>query len=122
MTAEIADWIIERYTDQWKADPLLPPLCIALDTALTPASMLTTFLREYGRAIYRAATAPEDFDPIACEAEAIRFSLRALEDERLANLAYAEAVAVRNMARDEPYRSALKLLADEPSWRRYIKS
>ncbi|MEI7827947.1 MAG: hypothetical protein WCI87_09185 [Euryarchaeota archaeon] len=61
---------------------------IVINQAMVPESILTTFLHEYGHALYRYS-ASEVWDPIDSEAEAIRFTLVALDSENLAQLPHS---------------------------------
>ena len=91
---------------------------IVLNKAMLPGSLLSTFLHEYGHALYRVAHS-DVFDPIQSEVFAIRYSLQALETEGLQWLALDEAAAVARMASDEPYASAVAKLRDDPFWQKY---
>lgn len=91
---------------------------IVLNKAMRAESLLTTFLHEYGHALYRSSR-PEPFDRVESEAFAIRHSLQALEAEGQAELAFQEAAAVAQMASAEPYLSAVARLRDEPLWQKY---
>jgi hypothetical protein len=91
---------------------------IVLNKAMRAESLLSTFLHEYGHALYRSAQ-PDPFDPIESEAFAIKHSLQALESGGLSVLAFQEASAVAQMASVEPYRSAVARLCNEPLWQKY---
>jgi hypothetical protein len=93
---------------------------IVLNQAMLPESILTTFLHEYGHALHRYS-ASREWNIVDSEAEAIRFSLAALDVEGLAYLAYREADAVKRMASNEPYKSAIKKLAGDAHWRKYAR-
>lgn len=91
---------------------------IVLNLRMSPESQLQTFFHEYGHTSYNAEHAGH-VDEIGSEAAAIRFALKALSKEGYENLAYREAAADKEMASTEPYRSAVKRLANDPLWRRY---
>ncbi len=91
---------------------------IVINQAMVPESKLTTFLHEYGHSLYRHST-PGEPNETDSEAEAIRFSLAALDAEELGYLAHREAEAVKRMASREPYKSAVKKLTPDPMWRKY---
>jgi hypothetical protein len=91
---------------------------IVLNRKMVPESLLSTFFHEYGHAKY-TVTHRRHPDEIASEAEAVRFSLEALASEGYPNLAYREADNVQHMAKEEPYKSALARLANDPLWRKY---
>jgi hypothetical protein len=93
---------------------------IVINKAMLPESILTTFLHEYGHALYRY-TATGEGNSIDSEAEAIRFSLAALDAEKLAYLAYREAEAVKKMSSQEPYKSAVLKLSKDPMWKKYSR-
>jgi len=91
---------------------------IVINKAMVPESILTTFLHEYGHALYRFSSS-ETWNEIDSEVEAIRFTLVALDAENLMHLAYREARAVKDMSYKEPYKSAVTKLAKYPIWRKY---
>jgi hypothetical protein len=93
---------------------------IVINQAMIPESILTTFLHEYGHALHRYST-PSAWSRVDSEVEAIRFSLATLDSENLSQLAYREADAVKNMASEEPYKSAITKLAENPVWRKYAR-
>lgn len=88
---------------------------IMLNEDLSPENLLSTFLHEYGHARYRAAHL-DQFDEIASETEAIRYSLKALVEEGFPKLAHREALKIQQMAHVEPYKSAVLRLANDPVW------
>lgn len=91
---------------------------IVLNKAMRPESLLSTFLHEYGHALYRVEN-PNAFNHIESEIFAIRHSLQALEAEGCQDLACQEAQTVIQMASAEPYRSAVERLQDDQLWRKY---
>lgn len=91
---------------------------IVLNRNMVPESILTTFTHEYGHAQYRVAH-PNDFQEIGSEIAALKSSLTILPSEGFEYLAHREASAFKEMARDEPYRSAVARLAADPLWRKY---
>jgi len=93
---------------------------IILNRHMVPESLLTTFLHEYGHAAYRISQT-KDWNEIDSEVEAIQFSLNALADEGLDDLAYREAEAIKQMAVQEPYKSAVAKLTHMAIWRKYAR-
>jgi len=93
---------------------------IVLNRMMVPESLLTTFLHEYGHAVYRLSQVT-DWNETDSEVEAIQFSLNALADEGLDDLAYREAEAIKHMAAREPYKSAVAKLTDVTIWRKYAR-
>jgi len=91
---------------------------IILNHHMVPESLLSTFLHEYGHAVYRNSQ-PKDWNEIDSEVEAIRYALKALADHGLDDLAYREAEVIKQMAGQEPYKSAVAKLADLELWRKY---
>jgi hypothetical protein len=91
---------------------------IVINQAMVPESILTTFLHEYGHSLYRYS-APEVWNQIDSEVEAIRFTLVTLDSENLGHLAYREAKAVKDMSSQELYKSAVAKLEKDPIWRKY---
>jgi hypothetical protein len=91
---------------------------IVLNKAMRTESLLTTFLHEYGHALYRVEN-PGNFDSVESEVSAIRHSLKALDAEGLPELARQEAAAVMDMTSSEPYRSAVERLKGDPLWQKY---
>src|SRR5260370_10047423 len=85
---------------------------IVLREGMVPESILTVFFHEYGHLKYHSAH-PADFNHIDSEVAAIRSSLELCAVEGLEELAYREAKAVKTMAVDEPYRSAVERLKDD---------
>jgi hypothetical protein len=93
---------------------------IAIREGMVPESILTTFFHEYGHAKYDLSR-PADFNVIDSEVAAIRNSLELCAVEGLEELAYREATAMKTMAVDEPYRSAVERLKDDALWRKYSR-
>lgn len=91
---------------------------IVLNKTMTPDSILTTFTHEYGHAEYQEAH-PNDSQEIDSEVAAVKSSLTLLPREGFEYLAYKEAKAVKEMSKDEPYRSAVQRLATDPLWIKY---
>ena len=91
---------------------------LVINKAMVPESILTTFLHEYGHALYRYTSSGEG-NPIDSETEAIRFSLAALDAENLGYLAYREAEAAKKMSYQDPYKSAVMRLSKDPMWKKY---
>jgi hypothetical protein len=91
---------------------------IVLREDMTPESLLTTFFHEYGHACYEREH-PGAIDKVDSEVAAIRSSLELCVVEGVEELAYAEAKSVKEIAADEPYRSAVAKLADDELWRKY---
>jgi Zn-dependent peptidase ImmA (M78 family) len=91
---------------------------IVLNKKMVPESSLSTFFHEYGHARYLVTHQLHE-DEIGSETEAIRFSLEALSNEGYINLAYREAENVKEMAKEEPYKSAVARLANDPLWKKY---
>jgi hypothetical protein len=92
---------------------------IVLREGMLPESIVTTFFHEYGHAQYELGHAVVDI--IESEVAAIRSSLELCVVEGIEELAYREAEAVRAMAVDEPYRSAVERLKGDALWRKYSK-
>jgi hypothetical protein len=109
--------------DQPKAGMELPVKAqlIVINQNMVPESILTTFFHEYGHACYRHenANSKGKIDAVSSEAEAIRFSLATLTSEGLDYLGYREAASIKNMAEQEPYKSAVTKLARDPNWRKF---
>lgn len=91
---------------------------IVINRSMVPESILTTFTHEYGHAQYRIVH-PNDFREVDSEIAPIKSSLIILPSEGFEYLAYREASAFKEMAREEPYRSAVQRLAAYPLWRKY---
>ncbi len=91
---------------------------IVLREDMTPESLLTTFFHEYGHACHEREH-PGAIDKVDSEVAAIRSSLELCVVEGVEGLAYAEAKSVKEIAADEPYRSAVAKLADDELWRKY---
>jgi hypothetical protein len=91
---------------------------IIINKNMIPDSILTTFTHEYGHAEYREAH-PNNFQEIDSEVAAVKSSLTILPKEGFVYLAYKEAKAVKEMSKDEPYRSAVQRLANDPLWTKY---
>jgi hypothetical protein len=89
-----------------------------LNMGIVPDSLLTTFFHELGHVKHRQDLGRE-FDPIESEIWAVKFSLEALESHGCVALAYREAEAIKTMASEDPYRSAVELLKNDPVWLRY---
>jgi hypothetical protein len=78
--------------------------------------MLTTFFHELGHAHYRKSH-PTDFNAVDSEAHAIIYSLETLVREGFDLLAQLEASTIKQMAAtDEPYKSAVEMLASTQLW------
>ncbi len=92
---------------------------IVIREGMVPESILTTFFHEYGHAKYESGRSAVDI--IDSEVAAIRSSLELCVVEGLEELAYREAKAVKAMAVDEPYRSAVERLKDDALWRKYSR-
>jgi len=91
---------------------------IVLREDMTPASLLTTFFHEYGHACYEREH-PGAVDKVDSEVAAIRSSLELCVAEGVEELAYSEAKSVKEIAANEPYRSAVEKLADDELWLKY---
>jgi hypothetical protein len=91
---------------------------IVLREDMIPESLLTTFFHEYGHACYEREH-PGATNEVDSEVAAIRSSLRLCVVEGFEELAYREATSVKQIAADEPYRSAVTKLADDELWRKY---
>jgi hypothetical protein len=96
-------------------EQLINATVIVLNKNMTPDSILTTFTHEYGHTEYREAH-PSDFENIGSEVAAVKSSLTLLPREGFEYLAYKEAKAVKEMSKDEPYRSAVQRLSTDPLW------
>jgi hypothetical protein len=93
---------------------------IVINKLMVPDSILTTFTHEYGHAQYRLAHL-NDFNEVDSEVAAVRSSLTILPKEGFDYLAHREAKAVREMAREQPYRGAVERLSADPLWKRYAQ-
>ena len=93
---------------------------IVLNQIMVPKSLLTTFFHEYGHAVYKELHL-ENWNEIDSEAAAIKFSLEALAEEGFHDLARREVKAVQQMSINEPYKSAVKTISNDPNWLRYSK-
>jgi hypothetical protein len=91
---------------------------IVLREDMPPESLLTTFFHEYGHACYEIEH-PGAINEVDSEVAAIRSSLELCVAERVEELAYREAKSIKEIAADEPYRSAVEKLADDKLWRKY---
>jgi hypothetical protein len=91
---------------------------IVLNKKMVPENLLSTFFHEYGHARYLVTHQLHE-DEVGSEREAIRFSLEALTNEGYINLAYREAENVKEMAKEEPYKSAVARLVNDPLWNKY---
>jgi len=91
---------------------------IVLREDMTSESLLTTFFHEYGHACYEREH-PGGIDIVDSEVAAIRSSLELCVVEGVEELAYREAKSVKEIAADEPYRSAVAKLAEDELWRKY---
>ena len=91
---------------------------IVLREDMAPESLLTTFFHEYGHACY-GREHPGATDEVDSEVAAIRSSLELCVAEGVEELAYREAKSVKEIAANEPYRSAVAKLADDELWRKY---
>lgn len=109
-------------TDKPKAGMNIPVHAhlIVLNKKMVPESLLSTFFHEYGHAKY-LVTHQLHPDEIASETEAIRYSLEALANEGFINLAYREAENAKQMAKEEPYKTAVARLANDPLWEKYAR-
>jgi hypothetical protein len=97
------------------------PICahlIVINRIMVPESLLTTFTHEFGHAEYRVAH-PNDWQEVDSEVAAIKSSLTILVKEGFDYLAFREANALKEMTRDEPYRSAIERLAADALWIKY---
>jgi len=92
---------------------------IVLREDMTPESLLTTFFHEYGHACYERVH-PGAFNEVDSEVAAICSSLELCVAEGFEELAYREAKSVKEIAANEPYRSAVAKLADNELWRKYV--
>jgi len=99
-------------------EQLINATVIVLNKNMTLDSVLTTFTHEFGHAEYREAH-PNDFGGIDSEVAAVKSSLTLLPREDLDYLAYKEAKAVKEMSKNEPYRSAVQRLAADLLWIKY---
>lgn len=93
---------------------------IVLRQDMTPESLLTTFFHEYGHACYEREH-PGAVNEVNSEVAAIRSSLELCVAEGCEELAYREAKSVKEIAANEPYRSAVAKLADDELWRKYAR-
>jgi hypothetical protein len=85
---------------------------------MTPENLLTTFFHEYGPACYEREH-PGAIDEVDSEVAAISRSLELSVAEGCEELAYREAKSVKEIAANEPHRSAVAKLADDELWRKY---
>jgi hypothetical protein len=92
---------------------------IVLREDMTPESLLTTFFHEYGHACYEREH-PGAINEVDSEVAAIHSSLELCVAEGSEELAYREAKSVKEIAANEPYRSAVAKLADNELWRKYV--
>jgi hypothetical protein len=93
---------------------------IVLREDMTPENLLTTFFHEYGHACYEREHSGA-LDEVDSEVAAIRSSLRLCVAEGFEELAYREAQLVKEIAVNEPYRSAVAKLADDELWQKYAR-
>jgi hypothetical protein len=98
--------------------PIDSQMLIVINKNMLPESILQTFTHELGHALYRLAH-PNDFQIVDSEVAAVHSSLTILPREGFESLAYREAKAFQEMANDEPYRSALERISNDPLWRKY---
>jgi hypothetical protein len=91
---------------------------IVINRNMVPESILQTFTHEYGHALYWLAH-PDDFNEVDSEVAAVKSSLTILPAEGFGELAYREAKAFKEMAKDDPYRSALERLNIDQLWLKY---
>jgi hypothetical protein len=85
---------------------------------MRPESILTTFLHEFGhvRYLYELKDKPNE---VEAEKHAISFSLEFLDSRGWTKLAQEETAAIEKMADQEPYKSAVDLLANDVNWQKY---
>ncbi len=137
MTFEQVKNITLKYVDIWNATYPASPLWalltdtkagmhfrfngffILVNSAMVPESVLTTFFHEYGHAQYEREHHVGNV--VDSEVAAIRSSLQLSTEEGLEELAFREADAIKQMAANEPYRSAVAKLNDDPLWRKYAR-
>jgi hypothetical protein len=93
---------------------------ILVNAAMVPESIITTFFHEYGHAHYEREHRDSQ-NVVDSEVAAIRSSLELCVAEGLEDLAYREAAAIKNMAHEEPYRTAVQKLVTDPLWRKYAR-
>jgi hypothetical protein len=93
---------------------------ILINKGMMPESILTTFTHEYGHAQYRLAH-QNDFQEVDSEVAAVKSSLTILPKEGFEYLAYREAKAIKEIAKEEPYRGALQRLSTDPVWIKYAQ-
>ncbi len=137
MTFEQAKTVVLKYVGIWNAAYPATPLWaqvapipagmhfrfngffILVNGAMFPESVVTTFFHEYGHAHYEREHGGGNV--VDSEAAAIRSSLQLSTQEGLEELAFREADAIKQMAANEPYRSAVAKLNDDPLWRKYAR-
>jgi hypothetical protein len=95
---------------------------IALNSRMVPESLLTTFFHELGHVTYEVEGGDAK-DIVASEMAAIRACFNHCAAEGLEWLAYREAAAITQMAKDEPFKSAVARLQSEndPLWLKYAR-
>jgi hypothetical protein len=99
---------------------LISAQVIVLNQDMLPDSIASTFLHEYGHALHRNSKAGS-IDWVESEIDAIKFSLSALSEEGLDDIAYREAATVLQMTSDEPYKSAVSRLSEDPVWKKFSR-
>jgi hypothetical protein len=137
MTLEDVHRIIRKYVTEWNArrpDAQLYALVsvpqagmhlrfsgyfIWVHAGMVPESILTTFFHEYGHAEYE--NEHQQVEYIATEVAAILSSLTLCVAEGFEQLAYREAENMKLLASNEPYKSAVARLQDNPVWRKYAR-
>jgi hypothetical protein len=126
--ANSGDWVsIPKYVRfQSEEKPVagmtihLRGFAIVLNLGIVPESFLSTFFHELGHVKHRQNLGDDlDLDLIESEIWAIRFSLQALETHGCFALAYREADQIKTMASEDPYRSAVERLKNDPVWQKY---
>ena len=95
---------------------------ITLNCLMVPESLLTTFFHELGHVTYEVEGG-DTKDIVASEMAAIRACFHYCAAEGLEWLAYREAAAITQMAKEEPYKSAVARLRSEndPLWLKYAR-
>lgn len=89
---------------------------IIINKAMKQESIISTFLHEYGHALYRVKHR-KNFNEGDSEYEAMKFSIITLHQEGLDQIAKSEISALIEMAKNEPYKLGVEKLKREKIWK-----